>query len=129
MCTPSTGAIVEGEREAKAKNPFCAIWHHFPLLSFRICQRKTERADGPTDGRTTVMLAAAAAAADIACKMKNRARIADRPDPSDERRRPNRDAKNDEVLSKNGLTFGESRRSGCHGHGEYMRTCMKTLPR
>ena len=29
MCTPSTGAIVEGEREAKAKNPFCAIWHHF----------------------------------------------------------------------------------------------------
>ena len=52
MCTPSTGAIVEGEREAKAKNPFCAIWHHFPLLSFRICQRKTERADGRTDGRT-----------------------------------------------------------------------------
>ena len=62
MCTPSTGAIVEGEREAKAKNPFCAIWHHFPLLSFRICQRKTER-----NGRTDVMAAAVAAKADAHC--------------------------------------------------------------
>ena len=102
----------------------------FLCFRFEFAKEKlNERTDGPTDGRTTVMLAAAAAAADIACKMKNRARIADRPDTSDERRRPNRDAKNDEVLSKNGLTFGESRRSGCHGHGEYMRTCMKTLPR